>query len=161
MLNSFKLILCTITGIGELMFLKGYSPEMPSKITAVAWSFPTVQVLPSSLLVQSQSSQTKQTNCNNPQTQSAINYCAALSAESADKKLNEVYQKLKSSVKGTPQEKLLLDSQLAWIKFRDTNCTFARSFFEGGTIAPTEYYSCIKEVTEQRTKQLATYIPTR
>ncbi|MBD2460012.1 DUF1311 domain-containing protein [Oscillatoria sp. FACHB-1407] len=95
-------------------------------------------------------------DCTNPQTQLEINECAAKSAEVADEKLNEVYQQLKATLSPN-QEKLLTDAQLAWIEFRDKNCEFARGRFEGGSIAPTVYSSCIERVTQQRTEELQGY----
>lgn len=91
-------------------------------------------------------------NCDNPQTQTEMNICAAIYYENADKKLNEVYQQLSSQMRSQ-----LTDPQLAWIEFRDTNCEFARSLFEGGTIASMIQSGCLGGMTEQRTLELETY----
>ncbi|MHC5723931.1 MAG: lysozyme inhibitor LprI family protein, partial [Nostoc sp.] len=40
-------------------------------------------------------------NCNNPQTQTAINECTKLSDQNADKKLNRVYQQLLSTLESS------------------------------------------------------------
>jgi len=45
-----------------------------------------------------------------------------------------------------------------WVRFRDTNCTFERSSYQGGSIAPSIYYSCIEQMTKQRTEQLENYL---
>jgi uncharacterized protein YecT (DUF1311 family) len=97
-------------------------------------------------------------NCKSPQTQAEINSCASLFAKGADKRLNQVYQKLSSKLKGSQQEQLLIDSEQAWIKFRDTNCVFEQSRYEGGSIAPSIYSSCLEQVTKQRTKELEGYL---
>jgi uncharacterized protein YecT (DUF1311 family) len=96
-----------------------------------------------------------QTVCHNPQNQSQMNHCAAESAISSDKKLTQIYQQLKSSLHSPQQKSLLNNTQLIWLKFRDSQCNFERSFVLGGTIAPTIYYSCFKELTEQRIKHLS------
>ncbi|MDX2215384.1 MAG: lysozyme inhibitor LprI family protein [Oculatellaceae cyanobacterium bins.114] len=95
-------------------------------------------------------------DCTNPQTQLEINECAAKSADVADQKLNEVYQQLKATLSSS-EEKLLTDAQRAWIEFRDKNCAFSSGRFEGGSIAPTVYSSCIERITKQRTEELQGY----
>lgn len=104
---------------------------------------------------------TEQPNCKKSQTQAEINTCASLSAEVADKKLNQIYQQLRVQIEDLQQKQLLIDAQLAWIKFRDTNCKFEKSRFAGGTIAPFVYSSCIEQVTKQRTKELEDYLRPR
>jgi uncharacterized protein YecT (DUF1311 family) len=96
-------------------------------------------------------------NCNNAQTQLEINKCAQLSYQNADKTLNQVYQKLLPKL-SSPRRQKLITAQQAWIKFRDTNCEFERSGYEGGTIAPTIYLSCLEKLTKQRTQQLQSYL---
>lgn len=96
-------------------------------------------------------------NCNNAQTQLDINRCAQLSYQNADKKLNEVYQKLLPKLENSRKQKLIA-AQLAWIKFRDTSCEFERSRYEGGSIAPTIYFACLEKTAKQRTQQLQEYL---
>jgi uncharacterized protein YecT (DUF1311 family) len=96
-------------------------------------------------------------NCNNPQTQTAINQCAKLSYQNADKKLNQVYQQLLPTLERSRKQKLIA-SQLAWIKFRDTNCEFERSKYEGGSIASSIYSGCLGNATRLRTQELQEYL---
>ncbi|MCC5646739.1 lysozyme inhibitor LprI family protein [Nostoc sp. CHAB 5824] len=96
-------------------------------------------------------------NCNNPQTQIAINECAKLSYQNADKKLNQVYQQLLPTLERSSKQKLIA-AQLAWIKFRDTNCEFERSRYEGGSIASSIYSSCLENTTKLRTQELQEYL---
>ncbi len=96
-------------------------------------------------------------NCNNPQTQIAINECAKLSYQRADKKLNQVYQQLLPTLERSRKQKLIA-AQLAWIKFRDTNCEFERSKYEGGSIAPSIYVGCLENTTKLRTQELQEYL---
>ncbi|MEH2237325.1 lysozyme inhibitor LprI family protein [Nostoc sp.] len=96
-------------------------------------------------------------NCNNPQTQTAINECTKLSYQNADKKLNRVYQQLLPTLESSRKQKLIT-AQFAWIKFRDTNCEFERSRYEGGSIAPTIYFGCLENSTKLRTQQLQEYL---
>lgn len=96
-------------------------------------------------------------NCNNPQTQTAINECTTLSYQKADKKLNQVYQQLLPTLERSRKQKLIA-AQLAWLKFRDTNCDFERSRYEGGSIAPSIYFGCLENTTKLRTQQLQEYL---
>ncbi|MBD2243183.1 lysozyme inhibitor LprI family protein [Nostoc sp. FACHB-888] len=96
-------------------------------------------------------------NCNNPQTQTAINECAKLSYQNADKKLNQVYQQLLPTLERSRKQKLIA-AQLAWIKFRDTNCEFERSKYDGGSIASSIYSGCLENTTKLRTQELQEYL---
>ncbi|MBD2559230.1 MULTISPECIES: lysozyme inhibitor LprI family protein [Nostoc] len=96
-------------------------------------------------------------NCNNPQTQRAINECTKLSYQNADKKLNQVYQQLLPTLERSRKQKLIA-AQQAWIKFRDTNCEFERSRYEGGSIAPTFFFGCLENTTKLRTQELQEYL---
>ncbi|BBD67580.1 hypothetical protein NIES4072_51220 [Nostoc commune NIES-4072] len=96
-------------------------------------------------------------NCNNPQTQIAINECAKLSYQRADKKLNQAYQQLLPTLETSRKQKLIA-AQLAWLKFRDTNCEFERSRYEGGSIASSIYSSCLENTTKLHTQELQEFL---
>ncbi len=97
-------------------------------------------------------------DCRNPKTQFDMNLCASQSARSADRQLNQTYQKAIAKFKGTPQEKQLVEAQSSWIRFRDADCAFSRDRFQGGSIAPMVYSSCIARMSQQRTKELEAYL---
>ena len=96
-------------------------------------------------------------NCNNAQTQVEMNYCARLSFDEADKRLNAAYQELLPSLRTERREKLI-NAQLEWIRFRDANCDFERSEVEDGSMASLVYHSCLENITNQRTRQLQEYL---
>lgn len=100
------------------------------------------------------------TSCTSAQTQAEMTTCAGQQAELEDEQLNKVYQQLKSELTNSQREELLIDAQLAWINFRDANCTFSKSKYEGGSIAPMDYSSCIARMTKQRTDELRTFLDT-
>ncbi len=103
-----------------------------------------------------------QPNCNDPAsllTQQDLNFCANERAKSADAKLNQLYRQLRTKYKdNSAVEDSLITAQIAWIKFRDLNCAFARKRFEGGSIASIIYNNCIDRVTTERTKELENYL---
>lgn len=139
-----------------LALTAGCFPPKPLQVTIIS-SVPSAsaQAPPNNQMV------TRQANCKNSQTQAEINSCASLSAKAADKQLNQFYQQLRAKIKGSQQEKLLINAQIAWIKFRDASCEFERSRFAGGTITPSIYFSCIEQVTKQRSQDLEDYLRPR
>jgi uncharacterized protein YecT (DUF1311 family) len=96
-------------------------------------------------------------NCNNPQSQSEMTACAGIAYQNADRKLNQIYQQLLPKLSSSRRQQLVT-AQQAWIRFRDTSCNFEASAFEGGTIAPMIYSSCLARLTEQRIKDLQNYL---
>jgi uncharacterized protein YecT (DUF1311 family) len=48
----------------------------------------------------------------------------------------------------------LLESQRAWLKFRDTQCVIEGSEFAGGSLQPMVRGNCLTRLTRERTKQL-------
>jgi uncharacterized protein YecT (DUF1311 family) len=111
-------------------------------------------ILVNLLVIGSKNPVLAEVSCNDPQTQAQMNSCASLSATNSDKKLNHIYQQIQSRLNNFQQKKSLTETQRIWIKFRDAQCAFEKSFYSGGSIASTIYYSCLSELTEQRNKQL-------
>lgn len=99
----------------------------------------------------------QQPNCKDPQTQPEMNVCSRLDYQQADRKLKQNYDRLRSKSTATSRQQLV-NSQTAWIAFRDSNCEFQQSFFEGGSIAPTMLNTCLSDVTQQRTSELEMYL---
>ena len=91
--------------------------------------------------------------CKNPQSQSAMNICADLDYRREDALLNKNYHDLIAKI-DTERRTQLKDVQLAWIKFRDLQCHYDADQYQGGTIYPLEYSSCLTAMTYQRNKDL-------
>lgn len=96
-------------------------------------------------------------NCESPMTTLEMNICAGQEYKVADQKLNRVYRQLQSKLNGK-QKQRLTNAQLAWIKFRDTNCNYEKGQFEGGTMASQVGTYCLAGMTEKRTKELESYL---
>jgi uncharacterized protein YecT (DUF1311 family) len=129
-----------------------------------------VAIFPLTVPIYAQDRPVLPADCNKANTQMELNLCAQNRAESADKKLNNTYQILQRRLVidlrqgNTAQINLaktryqkLVNAQNAWIKFRDTNCEYERSNFEGGSIAPMIYHDCVAKVTDRRTADLQEY----
>lgn len=83
--------------------------------------------------------------------------CAMSEFSKADLRLNEVYQELKTSNVNIDGKTLLINAQLAWIQFRDSNCEYAAERYQGGSIQPYIYYSCLTRLTQERIGHLESY----
>ncbi|MEO1522111.1 MAG: lysozyme inhibitor LprI family protein [Cyanobacteria bacterium J06633_2] len=96
-------------------------------------------------------------NCDNPQYQLEMTYCAGLDHQRADDALNLVYRDLLAVVSDARRQKLI-DAELAWIQYRDATCEFERSQYAGGSIEPMIYNLCMARLTEEQTQQLEIYL---
>jgi len=92
-------------------------------------------------------------NNTHAQTQAEMNKAAAQGYYKADAELNKVYKALLSKLdeNGKP---LLVKAENDWIKYRESHCKLEASFYEGGSMQPMIYSSCLESVTMDRIKQL-------
>jgi uncharacterized protein YecT (DUF1311 family) len=92
-------------------------------------------------------------NNTHAQTQAEMNQTAAKGYYKADAELNKVYKVLMSKLdeKG---KSLLIKAENDWIKYRDSHCKFEASFYDGGSMQPMIYSSCLESVTMDRIKEL-------
>lgn len=102
-------------------------------------------------------------DCDNATVQMELTYCAEKEWEAADKTLNTAYSAamkamramdadLPADLKGAAEA--LKEAQRAWIPYRDKACAAAGFLARGGSMEPMLIYSCLAELTEQRTQQL-------
>ena len=87
------------------------------------------------------------------QTQLEMNQTAQKKYEKADKELNKVYSVLIKSLDKT-ETQILIKAQKCWIKFRDSHCEFESLQYEGGSIQPLIYSTCLEELTKKRIAEL-------
>ncbi|MEO0541231.1 MAG: lysozyme inhibitor LprI family protein [Cyanobacteria bacterium P01_A01_bin.105] len=92
-------------------------------------------------------------DCGQLATQLDINACAHANYTVSDRLLNQVYQTLRSGLSAENKTQLTTAEQ-AWINFRDAQCEFERSRFEGGSIAPLILSSCLEQITDLRIDEL-------
>ena len=98
--------------------------------------------------------QAKKNPCDNAQTQVEINDCQAREYKKADAALNTVYKQLMTKLEDEGERAALKAAQVAWLKFRDSDCEFEAYQNKGGTIYPLIYDGCLTTLTQQRTKEL-------
>ncbi|PYS93241.1 MAG: hypothetical protein DMF64_06055 [Acidobacteria bacterium] len=91
--------------------------------------------------------------CENAGSQFEATECSAREYKKADAELNRVYQQVMRQEDKDGQARLKT-AQLAWIKFRDTECEYESGDYIGGTIQPMVENFCLTSVTNERTQQL-------
>lgn len=102
----------------------------------------------------------QQVNCNNPGSNVEYKECALRAYEQADRRLNQVYQELRSKLRGE-ERKQLTDAELTWIQFRDKNCSFEVYRSRDGTGYGGFLSECLKRMTKERTADLERYLEER
>jgi uncharacterized protein YecT (DUF1311 family) len=98
-------------------------------------------------------SQTPPPDCQNANTQTEMNQCAAEAFRRADRELNDTYSAIIKKLHAAPLSKLRV-AQRAWIQYRDANCDAATALYEGGSIAPMTHSLCLERITKSRTREL-------
>ena len=94
------------------------------------------------------------------QSQLEMNQQAYTDYLKADAEMAKSYKKVQKVTTTTKEKKLLLDAQRAWIKFKEAHCKSAVEVYKGGSIQPLVYSTCLKQLTEERTKHLNEYLKT-
>ena len=98
--------------------------------------------------------------CKDPTTQFEMNLCSRREYEKADAEMNRVYKQLILELAGyeTNHQPKFQEAHSLWLKYRDANCDGEASIYEGGTIRPTIYYSCLASLTQERTKRIKAFV---
>jgi uncharacterized protein YecT (DUF1311 family) len=91
--------------------------------------------------------------CEGNGSQAEASGCAHREYLAADAELNKAYNRL-AGILDADEKALLKESELAWIKYRDSNCTFESSQYAGGTMRPMIESFCLARVTKARTAEL-------
>jgi uncharacterized protein YecT (DUF1311 family) len=88
-------------------------------------------------------------------SQQALNRCAGDAFERADQALNAQWKEVLDTYgESAETKKLLLDSQRAWLKYRDAHCELAASDSVGGSMWPMLNSGCLASMTRKRTREL-------
>lgn len=119
------------------------------------------------------SAQEPEWNCENPQAQQEMNYCAARDAERADAELEAAYRPAIEGAReadrewarleagagggsdGQPgEEATLREAQRAWVAFRDAHCRLESYEARGGSMQPMLESGCRAALARARTAEL-------
>ena len=112
-------------------------------------------------------------NCDNAMTQMDINACMAQDYRTADGELNRQWVLNVAAAKAQDKTRIaqtdkrpgyyatLLESQRAWLKFRDTQCVVEGGQYAGGSMQGMVVTQCKTRMTRARTAQLSSLIKAR
>lgn len=91
--------------------------------------------------------------CQNTSSRHYIIECLYKEAKESDRRLNEAYQQVSSSLNAKERSELI-KVQNTWIKYRDETCEPFRNHFKYGRESVIQYWGCIERLTKQRTAEL-------
>lgn len=91
------------------------------------------------------------------QTQSEMNEEAFNAYTLADKKMYETYKLILANLSTKDEKDLLIASQKAWIVYKEAHCKSIAKGYEGGSMQPLIYNSCMEGITNERINQLNQY----
>ncbi|HLA55534.1 MAG TPA: lysozyme inhibitor LprI family protein [Flavobacterium sp.] len=94
------------------------------------------------------------------QTQLEMNKAADAEYKKADAELNKVYRQLVEMLDKNGKQMLII-AEKDWLKFRDSHCRFNASQFDGGSIEPLIYSTCLEELTRRRIDEIKASIKSR
>jgi uncharacterized protein YecT (DUF1311 family) len=95
-------------------------------------------------------------HCGDASTQDVMNACFAMEFKNADQKMNAVYQATLKQLSHEDQQRVRT-VQRAWLQYRELHCqTVGALQAGGGSLEPTEIFSCKTDSTKARTKEIQT-----
>ncbi|WFC30378.1 lysozyme inhibitor LprI family protein [Proteus mirabilis] len=96
-------------------------------------------------------------DCRNAETQTEINQCAYQDFQQKNEELSQIYQQYYAKLE-TKRQQQLQYAQSVWMTFRDLSCQYEADYYQGGSLAPMVYSSCLKDKTIERINDLKNYI---
>ena len=106
-----------------------------------------------SILSDVNSASAKDPKCDNAQSNVEYKECQHRAYATADQQLNKDYKKTISRLSGAEKQKLI-NAQLTWIKFRDSNCDFEVYGSRRGSGYSGFLSECLERMTNTRIKEL-------
>lgn len=91
------------------------------------------------------------------QTQMELNQQTYKEYQSADAEMTKTYKLILSKMTIAKQKQELIETQRAWIKYKESHCKAISNLYEGGSMQPMVQSQCLTEITEQRTKLIKLY----
>lgn len=95
-------------------------------------------------------------DCQNASSQATLNECFGKAYKKSDAELNKLFKDLQHRTDDADLKQKLVQSQRAWIAFRDAECDMQT--FGGGSISGTSYPICLSGLTTQRITDLKKYL---
>jgi uncharacterized protein YecT (DUF1311 family) len=94
--------------------------------------------------------------------QMTLNLCSYHRYKALDAELNRLYQAQRARLKGTRLEQRFVESQRAWLRYRDADCLYqVGPREESGSIWPLEFNDCQSAHSRERIKLLKSFVDCR
>ena len=96
-------------------------------------------------------------DCDQPKNMTEINKCSAEELRVAEEQLDRAYQSVLLRFSGsssTKQRALITESQESWVAYRKKHCQAVAEPYAGGTLQPTAFGSCMKDLAGRRASEL-------
>ena len=93
-------------------------------------------------------------DCAKAVTQTDLNVCAGEAFKAADAGLNAAYGDLLKEPALASRLDGLRASERAWVAYRDAECAFEGSAYDGGSMQPMVAANCAETLTKRRTADL-------
>jgi len=98
-------------------------------------------------------------SCDSATTQADMNVCASNANQKSDKQLNDLYRQIVGLLAGDRAALELFNSaQRAWTVFRDSECKFVGSAYEGGSIQGMVVSNCLRTLTDLRVEDFRRFV---
>lgn len=119
-----------------------------------------------SLMLLAAAAQEPEVDCDNPQYQVEMNFCAGRDFDAADAELNAQWKLTVAALKARDKDidrsydsqpthyDTLLAAQRAWLTYRDQHCLSESFAARGGSMAPMLHSGCMARLTQLRTAEL-------
>lgn len=119
-----------------------------------------------SLMLLAAAAQEPEVDCDNPQYQVEMNFCAGKDYDAADAELNAQWKVTVAALKARDKDidrsydsqpthyDTLLAAQRAWLTYRDQHCLSESFAARGGSMAPMLHSGCMARLTHLRTAEL-------
>ena len=91
------------------------------------------------------------------QNQTEMNEEAFNAYSLVDKNMSATYQLILANFSTKNEKDLLIASQKAWIVYKEAHCKSIANGYEGGSMQPMIYNSCMESITNERIIQLNQY----
>lgn len=113
-----------------------------------------------SVVVFAQKKKRESDPCKDPMSQVEMNFCSRRDYEKADAQMDLAYKQLVLELAGyeSDHRPKFQEAQSLWLKYREANCDSEASVYDGGSIRPTVYFSCLASVTRERTKRIKAFL---
>ena len=92
-------------------------------------------------------------DCSDALSQKSMNDCAHRNYKREEQLLEKSTQQILTQIDASRQRSFKAVQQ-TWVQFRKQQCSFDASRYDGGSMAPMVYFTCMAELTQQRNKEL-------